>query len=186
MKERIRFFKAFLRNPRQVGALAQTSPSVAKEIAKYIDFQNAKCIVELGSGMGNITQKIVAKMPADCTLFCFEIDAHLCKQLQKNIRDERVKIIQDSAENLGRYLEQFGFEKADHIISTIPLSPIPYGIIKKILGSAFQYLMPGGKFIQIQYSLLGRKYIQMLFPEMSISFVPLNFPPAFVYVCVKM
>lgn len=186
MKEKVKFFEAFLRNPRQVGALVQTSPFVAKEITKSLNFQNAKCIVELGSGMGNITKKIIAKMPAGCTLLCFEIDAHLCQQFQKNVSDKRVKIIQDSAENLERYLKQLGFEKVDYIISTIPLSPIPYRTIKKILGQSFQYLTPGGKFVQVQYSLLGRKYLRMLFPKMSISFVFLNFPPAFVYVCVKM
>lgn len=185
MKNKNLFFKAFLKNPRQVGALNQTSNFVVKEIINSIDFEKARCLVELGAGMGNITQKIAKKMHPECILLCFEIDPNLAGQIAKNIRDPRVKIIPDSAENMGKYLKQFGFEKADHIISTIPLSPLPYRMVKKILGQSFQYLMPGGKFVQVQYSLLGRKYLRMLFPKMSISFVFLNFPPAFIYVCVK-
>jgi len=168
-----------------VGALNQTSSFVAREIVNSIDFEKARCLVELGAGMGNITKKIIKKMHPECILLCFEIDPVLAGQIAKSIPDPRLKIIRDSAESLGKYLKRFGFAKADYIISTIPLSPLPYRIVKKILSQAFQYLPSGGKFIQVQYSLLGRKYLRMLYPAITISFVPLNFPPAFVYVCVK-
>jgi len=186
MKNKNLFLKAFFKNPRQVGALNQTSNFVAKEIINSIDFEKARCLVELGAGMGNITRKIARKMHPECILFCFEIDPDLAKQLAKNIRDPRVKIILDSAENLGEYLRQSKIKKADCIISTVPLTTLPYRKMKEILKSSFQYLRSGGKYIQVQYSLLGRRYLRMLFPKMGINFVFLNFPPAFIYVCVKM
>ena len=77
------FLKAFIKNPRQVGALNQTSPFVAKEITASIDFEKARCLVELGSGTGNITRKIVRKMHPECVLFCFEIDPNLARELSK-------------------------------------------------------------------------------------------------------
>jgi phospholipid N-methyltransferase len=185
MKNKNLFLKAFLKNPRQVGALNQTSDFVAKEIVSSIDFKKARCLVELGAGMGNITEKIIKKMHPECVLFCFEIDPALARQLAKNIRDERVKIISESAESIGKYLRQSTIEKVDCVISTVPLTTLPYRIMKNILKLSFQYLRSGGKYIQVQYSLLGRRYLRMLFPKMGINFVFLNIPPAFIYICVK-
>ena len=185
MKNKNLFLRAFFKNPRQVGALNQTSNFVAKEIINSIDFGKARCLVELGAGMGNITRKIVRKMHPECVLFCFEIDSNLAKQLARNIQDPRVKIISDSAENMGKYLRQSKIKKADCIISTVPLTTLPYRKMKEILKLSFQYLRSGGKYIQVQYSLLGRRYLRMLFPKVAVFFVLLNFPPAFIYVCVK-
>lgn len=185
MRNKNLFLKAFLKNPRQVGALNQTSNFVAREIVKSIDFEKARCLVELGAGMGNITSRITKKMHPECILLCFEIDPVLAGQIVKNIQDPRVKVISDSAENLGKYLRQLKVNKADYIISTVPLTTLPYRKMKEILKLSFQYLRGGGKYIQVQYSLLGRRYLKMLFPKMGINFVLLNFPPAFVYVCTK-
>ena len=185
MKNKNLFLKAFFKNPRQVGALNQTSNFVAKEIMSSIDFEKARCLVELGAGMGNITKKITKKMHPECILFCFEIDPNLAKHLAKNIQDQRVKIISDSAENIGKYLRQSKIEKVDYVISTVPLTTLPYRKMKEILKLSFQYLRSGGKYIQVQYSLLGRRYLRMLFPKMGINFVFLNFPPAFIYICIK-
>ncbi|HBB36467.1 MAG: putative phospholipid N-methyltransferase [Candidatus Moranbacteria bacterium GW2011_GWC1_45_18] len=185
MKNNNLFFKAFIKNPRQVGALKQTSNFVIKEIVKSIDFEKARCLVELGGGMGNITKKIINKMHPECILFCFEIDPILAKHLAEKIQDNRVRIISDSAENIGKYLLQSNIERVDYVISTVPLTTIPYRKMKEILKLSFQYLRGGGKYIQVQYSLLGRRYLRMLFPKIGVNFVFLNIPPAFVYICVK-
>lgn len=179
------FLKAFLENPGRVGAVVQTSSFVSREVTKSIDFSKAKCLVELGSGMGNMTKKILEKMSPDCVLFCFEIDKKLAAKLSQNIQDHRVRIICDSAENLGEYLEKNGIEKADHIISTIPLTTLPRRTVKNILSHCFQYLNSGGHYIQIQYSLFSLRQIKYIFSSVVVSFVFLNFPPAFVYVCMK-
>ena len=179
------FLKAFFENPGRVGAVAQTSSFVSREVTKSINFSKAKCLVELGSGMGNMTKKILEKMSPDCVLFCFEIDKKLAARLSQNIRDPRVKIICDSAENLGNHLAKHGIEKVDYIISTIPLTTLPHRTVKNILSHCFQYLNSGGHYIQIQYSLFSLRQIKYLFSSVAVSFVFLNFPPAFVYVCVK-
>ena len=124
-------------------------------------------------------------MHPECILFCFEIDPILAKHLAEKIQDNRVRIISDSAENIGKYLLQSNIERVDYVISTVPLTTIPYRKMKEILKLSFQYLRGGGKYIQVQYSLLGRRYLRMLFPKIGVNFVFLNIPPAFVYICVK-
>lgn len=178
------FLKAFLKNPGRTGSIIQSSPILADKMLEKIDFRNVKCIVELGSGSGIITKKILKKMRPDCTLLCFEIEKNLANKLQK-IDDSRLIVICDSAEKIDIYLKKHGFQKADCIVSGLPLASLPPKTSRSILKTIYTYLPSGGQYIQFQYSLISRRQIKYLFSSVAISFVFLNFPPAFVYVCVK-
>ncbi|OGI26059.1 MAG: hypothetical protein A3J76_05560 [Candidatus Moranbacteria bacterium RBG_13_45_13] len=175
----------FLKNPARVGSVAASSPFLAKKITKKIDLTSAKCVVELGSGTGAITKEILGGLPQDCVLLCFEVEPIFAKKLAKKISDPRVKIICDSAENIDVYLKQFGFSKADCIISGLPLASLPRKTSRGILQNIYTYLESGGQYIQFQYSLMSLRQIKYLFSSVAVSFVLFNFPPAFVYVCVK-
>ena len=117
-------------------------------------------------------------------LLCFEIDPELAKKL-KNIRDSRLIVIADSAEKIDVYLKKYGFQKADCIVSGLPLASLPSKTSSSILKTIYAYLPAGGQYVQFQYSLAHLRQIKYLFSSVAISFVFLNFPPAFVYVCVK-
>jgi phospholipid N-methyltransferase len=184
MQNKNTFLKAFLKNPLRTGSIVQSSPILADKMLEKIDFQNARCIVELGSGSGVITKKILKKMQQNCVLLCFEIEKTLADKL-KNLRDPRLIIINDCAEKIDIYLKKNGFQKADCIISSLPLASLPSRTSRNILKNIYAYLPSGGHYIQFQYSLAYRRQIKYLFSSVAISFVLLNFPPAFVYVCVK-
>jgi len=178
------FLKAFLKNPRRTGSIIQSSRVLADKMLEKIDFQNAKCIIELGSGSGVITKKILKKMREDCVLLCFEIEKNLASKL-KSIADPRLIVICDNAEKIDIYLKKHGFQKADCIVSGLPLASLPPKTSRSILKTIYAYLPSGGQYIQFQYSLISLRQIKYLFSSVAISFVFLNFPPAFVYVCVK-
>ncbi|HLM83924.1 MAG TPA: hypothetical protein VK254_01770 [Candidatus Bathyarchaeia archaeon] len=178
------FFKSFLKNPLRTGSIVQSSPILADKMLSKIDFQNANCIVELGGGGGIITKKILKKMHIGCVLLCFEIEPDLAKKL-RDIKDPRLIVICDSAENIDIHLKKHGFPKADCIVSGLPLASLPPRTSRTILKSIYAYLATGGQYIQFQYSLTSLRQIKYLFSSVAISFVFLNFPPAFVYVCVK-
>lgn len=184
MKNKNIFLKSFLKNPLRTGSIVQSSPILADKMLSKIDFGNTKCIVELGGGAGIITKKILKKMREDCALLCFEIEEKLASKL-KRIDDPRLIIIHDSAEKIDIYLKKYGFQKADCIISGLPLASLPPRTSRTILKSIYAYLPSGGQYIQFQYSLAHLRQIKYLFSSVAISFVFLNFPPAFVYVCVK-
>ena len=179
------FFKTFLENPRQTGSVVQSSPFLARKIIEPINFKKARFIVELGAGTGAVTKKILRKMDPDCILMCFEIDKVLCKEMKKNLKDPRLKVIPDGAEKMGRYLPRFGCRKADFIVSELPLVSLPQKTGEEILKAVQDNLDAKGKYIQIQYSLLGKKKLQKIFPRIEILFTPFNIPPSFVYVCEK-
>jgi len=184
MGEKNVFLKSFIKNPLRTGSIVQSSPILAEKMLAKIDFNQVRCVLELGGGAGIITKKILKKMREDGVLLCFEIDPALAKKL-KNIDDSRLIVINDCAEKIDIYLKKHGFQKADCIISGLPLASLPSRTSRRILKNIYAYLATGGQYIQFQYTLATLRQIKYLFPSPAVSFVLLNFPPAFVYVCVK-
>ncbi len=48
----ITFLHEFIKHPKHTGAVAPSSKILAKKMVDVIDFNKAKCIVELGPGTG--------------------------------------------------------------------------------------------------------------------------------------
>ena len=123
-------------------------------------------------------------MSSDCKLLVFEVNEVFCKKLKSEIQDERVAIINDSAEHIGKYLQQHQFEKADHIISSLPLSMFSLELKESILKNVTDFLSDKGHFLQFQYAPFDYKRLKSHFGSVKMNFSMLNFPPAFVYKCM--
>jgi len=147
-----------------------------------IDFSRVKCIVEFGPGTGTITTEFLHRMPADSLLLAFEINKDFCLLLEE-IRDPRLKIISDTAENLELYMRENRIEKIDHIVSSLPMAMIPNGIVKNILRVVKKVLGTKGLFIQYQYSLNAYRKLKNTFRKVELHFTAMNIPPAFVFIC---
>lgn len=181
----LEFIKSFFKNPLRVGALVPSSPYLADKMADLADFSGAKCVVEFGSGTGSVTKKILRRLPEDCVLLSFEIEKSFAEQLKKSIGDKRLIVINDSAEQLAKYLKKYGHKRADCVISCLPLASLPNNITKRILETAKEFLKDGGYYIQIQYSLNDFNNLKNIFPKVRLGFEIRNFPPAFIYICEK-
>ena len=185
MGKKRQFLKEFFKERKEVGALSPSSRYLAKKMIAPINFAKAKCVVELGPGTGIFTELLLKNMEADSKLLVFETNKSFYENLKESITDERVILINDSAEFIGDYLEEAGFEKADYIVSSLPLTVIPVRIKLRILNNAIKYLSDQGKYIQFQYSLNAHKLLKNKFREVKLDFTPMNIPPAFVYRCKK-
>ena len=128
------FLKAAVKNQKSLGAVAQSSRFLINKIMESIDLRNAKVIVELGAGVGNITKIIARNANSDARIFCFEINRDFCRQIRRNVPDKRVVIINASAEEMKDYLKKFGIGKADVLVSTLPFFNFSLGKKEKILG----------------------------------------------------
>ncbi|MEK7657759.1 MAG: methyltransferase domain-containing protein [Patescibacteria group bacterium] len=181
----IAFVKSFLMNPLRVGALVPSSPYLAEKMADLADFSGAKCVVEFGSGTGSVTKKILRRLPEDCVLLSFEIEKSFAERLKKSFNDKRLIVINDSAEQLAKYLKKYGYKRADCVISCLPLASLPNGTTKRILEAAKEFLKNGGYYIQIQYSLNDFNNLKKVFSNVRLGFEIRNFPPAFIYICEK-
>ncbi|MEY4571090.1 MAG: hypothetical protein RLZ10_283 [Bacteroidota bacterium] len=179
------FLREFIREKKTVGSITPSSRFLASKMIDNLDFSSVEVVVEIGPGTGVFTRKILQKIPEQVLLLVLELNEEFYDKLKCEFTQTNIKIIHDSAENLRKYLEFYGFENADLIISSLPLSNIDETVRNNILSTITESLKPQGKFIQFQYSLQAKKELNHWFSKVNIKFTALNIPPAFVYSCVK-
>lgn len=186
MLNKFAFFKVAIKNLKVSGTIIPSSQFLAKKLIKEIDFSKADVIIELGPGNGVITKKILKKMHPKSTLICFEINDSFYKEL-KSIKHPQLRVINKSAEKIEEVLNDLGYSKGCHIVSSLPLTNIPDEISQKILQNSFNCLDNKGTFIQYQYSLTYFNKIKTIFGKgVAVDFELLNLPPAFIYRCIKL
>lgn len=182
--KKIDFFKESIKNLKTVGTLTRSSKYLCKGMIKPVDFDQADVIVELGAGDGVITEHILRHMKKDSKLLAFEVHPKFCEQIRQ-IKDDRLFVIEDSAEKLGEYLAKHDLGKADYVISAIPFVAFPEELARSIIRTSKDHMKENGLYVQVHYSLLTKKLYQSIFGNVDVSFVPLNIPPAFVLVSEK-
>lgn len=178
-----KFWKQFLKSRREIGSVTPSSRYLTKGIVDKIDFENAKVIVELGPGTGVFTRAMLKKMSADCKLIVIELNTEMFQLLQKSISDPRVILVEASATEMKNILLQNGFENADYIISSLPLTVMPEQVANTILSDSKLLLSSKGKYLQFMYSLMLKTKLEAYFSQVEKTFVLFNFPPAFVFEC---
>lgn len=157
------------------GALFETSKKVEVEICRYIVPDTPQLIIEYGAGHGNITKAILSKMNANSKLFAFEVHPEFCEVL-KSISDERLSVINDSAQFVDKYVQS----EVDCIISSIPFSFIPNNILTDILQKSRDILSENGTISQVLYSAYHIKWYKKFFSNVSYKIL-LSIPIEFIY-----
>ena len=177
------FISEFFKNKTEVGAVAPSSKFLGNKMYGGIDFSEVKCIVEFGPGTGVFTKEILKRMNPDACMIIFETNPSFYQKLIEEIKDERALIVNESAEKIGEYLAIENQEKADFIISSLPLTVFPKELKENILKGAVDNLSENGQYIQFQYSLNAHKLLKEKFGSVKLAFSLINMPPAFVYKC---
>lgn len=177
------FISQFFKQNKMVGSLIPSSRFLAKKILKNIPFEDAKVIVELGPGTGVFTKKIMQRLNPDTQFVVIELNDMFYQNLKTKVTQENCHIIHGSASDLQKILSDLGFEKADCIISSLPLSNFPKDLRIEIMQAILHCLTPKGTFLQFQYTLQSKKHFKSIFTHVSIDYAAINFPPAFVYRC---
>lgn len=180
----IKFLIEYIKSPRTVGAIAPSSKKLSAKMLKNIDFKNAQCIIEYGPGTGVFTDKLIERKNRATLLLLVENNSRFCKQLQKKYsKNNNVVIINDSAENIDKYLERYDIKKVDYVVSGLPFASLPKSASDEILKKTETILKKDGLFITFQYTLLKKEYITSYFKNISVERVILNIPPAYVLRC---
>lgn len=182
----ITFVTEFIKDPKNIGAIAPSSKILAKKMVDTINFEEAKYIVELGPGTGSFTREIMKRKKKHTTLILIEINEVFFKDLQKQFEDDSsVFVVHGSAENIQVYIEELNIDKIDYVLSGLPFTSLPAEVSSRILSNVMEALQEHGEFITFQYSLVKRAFIQSFFPAISLKKVWFNFPPAYVFSCGK-
>ena len=180
IQERARFFRSFLVHPRQVGAVLPTSRRAVRDMLDMADFTRARCVVELGAGTGVYTEEVLKRLHPDARFLAFEIDPDLVATLSERLKDQRLWVINDSAENMEGYLNG---AKVDVLVSGLPFTSLPEPIKQNIFEQITRVLAPEGVMVAIQYSAMVQRDLERIFASVRRRISPLNVPPAFLFAC---
>lgn len=178
ISERVAFARAFVADPRAVGAILPTSRFAVRAMLDLTDLSGARRVVELGAGTGVYTGEVLARMAPDASLVAIEIDPHLVALLQERLHDPRLHVICDSAENISAYLDG---GQADVIVSGLPFTSLGADLRRRILDASRAALAPEGTMLVLQYSPLVRAELRRRFATLRQRICLRNVPPAFLF-----
>ncbi|MFF3665985.1 class I SAM-dependent methyltransferase [Microtetraspora malaysiensis] len=184
------FMSAALRRQGVVGAIAPSSPSLARALTAVVPTSGTPVVVELGPGTGSISEAIRERLSPGARHLSVEIEPDLVTHLRRT--KPWMETIHGDAADLGALLARAGADRVDAIVSTLPWSLFPGRRQERILGEVSRALAPTGAFTTVTYlhalPLAGaralRRRLRAAFDEvLTTGPVWRNLPPGMAYVC---
>ena len=173
----------FMRHPRMLGSIVPSSRFLIRQLLKPVDWSQATVIVEYGPGVGVITSEVLRRMRPDALLIAIETNTEFVKYLRSAFRDQRLQVVEESAEAVDEILRRYGHTSASYVISGIPFSTIPPQVRETILQKTCAALKPGGSFLVYQFSTTVLQDLRRIFRYVRRQFEPLNVLPAHLFFC---
>ncbi|MDQ6788379.1 MAG: methyltransferase [Acidobacteriota bacterium] len=150
MNENIEFLQAFLKNPAKVGAIAPSSPELAREMVEDIEPDADNIVLELGVGTGAITKFVQDIVPDEKSYLGIELDRDLVKLLRRNF--PALKIVRGNACEAFSLYQKTNFGKVGFIICCLPFVSIPNEVGERILQQVDKFMEQGCTFRTFQYA----------------------------------
>lgn len=150
MNENIEFLQAFIKNPLKVGAIAPSSPELAKKMLEGIKPNENRIVLELGVGTGAITKYLQDILPDEKSYLGIELDRDLVKSLRTNYR--QLKIVRGNATETFPIHQKTGLGKVGFIICCLPFVSLPNEVGEKILLEIDKFMQQGCLFRTFQYA----------------------------------
>ena len=173
----------FFRHPMMLGSIVPSSRFLIRQLLEPVDWGQARVIVEYGPGVGVITTEVLRRMGPDTMLIAIETNPDFVSYLRDSIKDERLHVVEGSAESVDEILRRYGQSNASYVISGIPFSTIPAPVRERILLKTCEVLKPGGSFLVYQFSSRVLQDLQRIFRYVRRKFEPLNVLPAHLFFC---
>lgn len=185
MKDSLLFLGKFLRHGTAIASLAPSSPWLSRATVSNIDWERSRVLIELGAGTGPITRVLIEKAHPDCKLLILERDPDFVKVMRDRFPERpNVEIIEGDVRDLPAMLADRGIEKADSIISGLPVPSFPKDLQRDLFRMVAQVLDPGGTYNQItEMPWVYLRFYKKFFEEVRFTFEPRNIPPAGAYFC---
>ncbi|MDE2014892.1 MAG: SAM-dependent methyltransferase, partial [Alphaproteobacteria bacterium] len=113
------FLRGLIARPKGVGAIAPSSPVLARAIARQIDPTLPGPILELGPGTGVVTEALIARGIAPGRITAIEYDPDFVARV--GVRCPGVNVIEGDAFNLKETLQHANGEAFAGVVSGLPL-----------------------------------------------------------------
>lgn len=182
--DEVRFLKNWLDKPLVTGAVAPSSPALARLMASHVDPAVPGRVVELGPGTGVVTQALIDRGIAADRIAAIEYNADFCALLRQ--RYPGVAFVHGDAYRMRHSLGDL-VAATEHpvaaVISSLPLFTRPLPERLRLLDECFEMMPSGAPFIQFSYALVppiphgaGRFEIE------RTGWIVMNLPPARVWI----
>ena len=183
LSETFSFWRAWLRAPRSVGAVAPSGPSLARLMTRHVNQRHGP-VIELGPGTGVFTRALLASGLPMHRLALVEADPVFADALSQ--RYPQAQVLRMDAAMLGDTPPLFGDERASAVVSGLPLLSMPPKQVAAIIRGVFdQQLRADGALYQFTYGhrcpLPHHLLEQLDLDAVRIGRVLFNLPPATVY-----
>jgi phosphatidylethanolamine/phosphatidyl-N-methylethanolamine N-methyltransferase len=183
LTDNLRFLRALIARPKNIGAVAPSSRALARAIARQIDPDSAGPVLELGPGTGVITAALLERGITPDRLTVVEYDAEFAAAIAA--RFHGVHVIQGDAFDLSRTLGPRNTAPFAGIISGIPLLNFPVPRRRAYVEMLAQHLTPGAPLVQFSYGMHAPVVPPSGHSVIRAAFVWANLPPARVWVYRK-
>lgn len=180
LTEQFEFLRGLIARPKGVGAIAPSSPALARAIASEIDPATSGPILELGPGTGVVTEALIERGVLPGRITAIEYDPDFAARVKN--RCPGVTVIHGDAFNLAETLGHANGTPYAAIISGIPLLNWPMRARRALIEDAFRRLSPGAPFVQFSYGLTPPVPESADFTVRRAAVVWANIPPARVWV----
>ncbi|GII53292.1 methyltransferase [Planotetraspora thailandica] len=173
-----------------VGAVAPSSPALARALTAVVPTTGAPVVVELGPGTGPISEAIRSRLAPGSRQLAVEIDPGMVAHLRR--AKPWLEVVHGDAADLGSLLAAQGVDRVDAVVSTLPWSLFSPEQQGRILGEVRRALHPAGAFTTVTYlhalplarAAAFRRRLRASFDEVMTTWpVWRNVPPGLAYVC---
>ncbi|MER2606802.1 MAG: phospholipid methyltransferase [Siculibacillus sp.] len=182
--DEVRFLRNWLDKPLMTGAVAPSSPQLARLMASHVDPAVPGMVVELGPGTGVVTQALIDRGIAGERIAAIEYNHDFCMLLRQ--RYPGVHFVHGDAYRMAHSIEPLIDGSATPlaaVVSSLPLFTKPLPERLRLLNESLDLMPPGAPFIQFSYALVppiphgaGRFEIE------RTGWVMRNLPPARVWI----
>lgn len=178
--DQIRFLGRLIARPSQVGAVAPSSPGLARAIAAQIDPSRSGPILELGPGTGVVTAALIARGISPDRITSIEYDPDFAKLVAD--RFPSVRVVRGDAYDLRGTLGSGSGEPFAAIVSSLPLLNEAPERRQNLIETAFELVASGAPFVQFSYGLNSPVKPSSSITVTRAALVMFNLPPARVWV----
>lgn len=179
LADNLRFLRALISRPKNIGAVLPSSPALAEAIARQLDPAREGPVLELGPGTGVITAAILARGIVPQRLTAVEYDEEFAHHLA--LRFPRIHVIRGDAFDLTRTLGGTAQPFAA-VVSGLPLLNFPVAMRRRLIDGALSRLAEDAPLIQFSYGAHAPVEAPRGYAVTRAATIWANFPPARVWV----
>jgi phosphatidylethanolamine/phosphatidyl-N-methylethanolamine N-methyltransferase len=177
------FWRQYLRRPLGIGAIAPSSPSLARAMVAALRAKSDDVVVELGPGTGVFTRELVKCGIAGDRLILIEFDPGFAAYLRKAFKG--VTVIEGDARQLPGILSKLNRGRVPKVLSGLPLRSMKPETRSEIAEAVANSLEPGGTLVQFTYFSAPPLPQTEWFEVERTGMVLANLPPAFIWRYVR-